>query len=356
MTVLGPELEKFSARDRAMMGLPDSEEGSTEPVAQDVADIKKPTSKLAPDVQRLFDEIGLDRILGTTELFDRYGYKPPEAPRQTREALDLRMSAAVQQEIVAALSPDVSQHLAMSREDRYQHSKFVTTPLVKDIEALSYVRESGDADKTQVSVSLQRRDPARKSDRNYTPERIASFFCYRDAESSQWELAHRLVNNKFRGQGIGQEMLGLMERTIHEEATRTGEPQEMLIPARQFEVINFALHNGYAPKSDEDHERLKKILSGDDTEFTVASPTGYRTDGGTLAGYLVDRKKLAAWQSEKFEENEEGLMMTKHDWKSPADVPIEAEDEPEIVFAQRVYGESRENDQAWGREEITASK
>lgn len=316
------------------MGLPNTEEDSTEPVAQDVADIKKPASTLAPDVQRLFGEIGLDRILGTSELFDRYGYKPPEAPRQAREALDLHMTPAVQQDIVTALSADVSQHLAMSREDRYAHSKFVTTPLDGGIEVMNYVRESGNVDKTHVSVDIQRRDPARKNDRNYTPEKIASFFCFRDAEGSQWELAHRLVNNKFRGQGIGQEMLGLMERTVHEEATRTGEPQEMLIPARQFEVINFALHNGYAPESSEDYGRLKKILSGDDSEFTVGSPTGYRTDGGTLAGFLVDRKKLAAWQASKFEENEDGLMMTKYNWKSPADVPIEAEDEPEIVFAQ----------------------
>lgn len=316
------------------MGLPDSGEGSTEPVAQDVADIKKPASTLAPDVQRLFGEIGLDRIMGTSELFDRYGYKPPDEPRQAREALDLRMTAAVQQDIVSALSPDVSQHLAMSQEDRNSHYKYAVTPLDGGIEVSSSVRESGNVGKTIVSVDLQRRNPAKKNERGYSPERVASFFCYRDDESPRWELAHRLVNNKFRGQGIGQEMLTLMERTIHEEATRTGEAQEILIPARQFEVINFALHNGYAPESSEDYDRLKKILSDDDSEFTVGSPTGYRTDGGTLAGYLIDRKKFAEWQANKFEENEEGWMQYKYDWKSPSDVPIDAEDEPEVVFAQ----------------------
>lgn len=93
-------------------------------------------------------------------------------------------------------------------------------------------------------------------------EQICSIDCTDQGESG-FEINDRYVSPKFRKQNFGTGILKAAEGMTQASANDKKGAQTVFASAAQLDVIYWFWKNGYRPKTDEDTEKLQKVLNGD---------------------------------------------------------------------------------------------
>ncbi len=83
-----------------------------------------------------------------------------------------------------------------------------------------------------------------------------------DRGEDGFDIIDRLVESKFRKQGLGKMFLNCAEAFVQKASTERQQPVKAFANMSQLNVIYWFWKNGYRPETDEDRRRLDMILTG----------------------------------------------------------------------------------------------
>lgn len=86
-----------------------------------------------------------------------------------------------------------------------------------------------------------------------------------EVKNGVMDLTDRLVDERFRGQGIGSYILDAGEEFAQQKANQKQTKETVSAETAQLDVISWLYNKGYRPKTAQDRERLDKILNPDDS-------------------------------------------------------------------------------------------
>lgn len=97
---------------------------------------------------------------------------------------------------------------------------------------------------------------------------------------NEWNLADRFIEEKYRQQGIASLLLLSAETFVQTYAKKTRIPQKIVINIGQPSVLLMFLNKGYKAQTEEDQQKIDKILRGDETlEFDYSLVQSRNEDG-----------------------------------------------------------------------------
>jgi len=108
---------------------------------------------------------------------------------------------------------------------------------------------------------------------------------------TEWDMNDRIVGAAYRDQNVASKMLGMAEQMISKYGKEVGRPQEVVASVGQVNVLVWLLKQGYVPTSDEDQERLDRLMRGDEL-LTIASAPGDEKEDEKREWYMFEKSKL----------------------------------------------------------------
>lgn len=78
-----------------------------------------------------------------------------------------------------------------------------------------------------------------------------------------FDLDHRIVEAKYRDQGMGNILLNAEEAFVQRSATKDQRVKKQIVETGQIDVMCWMWNNGYRPSTPEDAEKFEKVLAGD---------------------------------------------------------------------------------------------
>ena len=258
-------------------------------------------------ITSLLAQINLAKLPRLDDLYTLYNYQPPTETAQQVPIEQLSLQWDWIEDAESNARREARALLPKGRSDAY-----VTVPLdgaqlilekYPSSEKYYQATDTTGLRKPVVSVTLETENT----------ERIAEFRADLNPKKNEWDLSHRLVEEKYRGQEVGSCMLGFLEGVIQDAANASNTPQECVIGARQLDVILFAMRNGYRPKTEEDTANLKAILTGSEKDaFLVTTALGHESLGAKRRpGYIFKREVIA----EKLKDQRGGDTIANDDKK-----------------------------------------
>ncbi len=88
-----------------------------------------------------------------------------------------------------------------------------------------------------------------------------------------WSINRRFITEGLRGRNIGTMLLKILEHGIEHVANKDEITQTVEIQARQVEVLNWALKNGYMPATDLDKRKIDLLYAGDTSIMITTDPS-----------------------------------------------------------------------------------
>ena len=95
---------------------------------------------------------------------------------------------------------------------------------------------------------------------------ISEFGFSKDSDKDDtFNLQHRLVQPQYRGprNNLSNIMLKAAEQIVQSYADEDGKEKTMEIGATQLDVMIWAYNNGYEPNTDQDREKLERVMNAD---------------------------------------------------------------------------------------------
>ncbi len=84
-------------------------------------------------------------------------------------------------------------------------------------------------------------------------------------DGDTFDLDHRIVEAKYRDQGMGNMLLNAEEAFVQRSATKDQRVKKQIVETGQLDVMCWMWNNGYRPSTPEDAEKFEKVLAGDST-------------------------------------------------------------------------------------------
>jgi len=86
---------------------------------------------------------------------------------------------------------------------------------------------------------------------------------FRNRDKSAWENLHRLVDEEYRGNGLGKFAFMVQEAYLKGLSEMEGKAQKFLIDVEQLDVLALCLDQGFEPCTDFDKEKLDRVVAND---------------------------------------------------------------------------------------------
>jgi GNAT superfamily N-acetyltransferase len=266
-----------------------------------------PEEERQAKLARILEENGYDGVPHTSEVYAKYGYSP-EQPTEQETAPSIEINWEELNARVIAASTEV-----LSAESDVENRVVVDVGNGVSLEVAKrphYFSEQYDTSWPAFTMKLQQTQENDDGEESTTT--IADFHCYQNQDGHEWYMGHRLVDPRYRSQGVGTKMIGLIEVSVQEYANHTGEPQTITIDAGQVGVISFGIRNGFLPRSETDMGRVERILSGN-KGLIVQTGVVFGEDGGWAPGMVFEREDIeTAYKWIHDEDPPEGIKWTQN--------------------------------------------
>lgn len=125
---------------------------------------------------------------------------------------------------------------------------------------------------------------------------VTEFGYHKKGDIEEWDFQHRLVHPAYRAQGIAHQMLQLMKDFIMKRAKLNKRKQRLISRTALLDVLVMLIREEFLPISEEDKERLNRVLSGD-SSLTIISSPHFSSREGPFYGFIFEKEKLDHYDS-----------------------------------------------------------
>ena len=219
---------------------------------------------------------GIKEVPPLAKLYKAYGYEAPKNEPSSVKKLNIKWTKKLQEEVAAKANEildwdpekEGDKKTAPTREVIVNENAVLKIQMAKSVEDYLIFLE----------IILQ----------TANGKQIADFRCKRD---EFWVISHRLVEKEYQGQGIGTQMILLLESCLRQYAKSKGARQTIFIETSQIPVALFVVKNSYLPMTRKDAGKLRMLLSVNEDLFLVTGK-GYASEGGSLPGFIFSKKHI----------------------------------------------------------------
>ncbi len=249
--------------------------------------LRKKVVKQNTQAETLDSQFSHTPSVSLQDLYDRYGYIPESEKRIERVNLNINWPEDINSKIENAVDRILK---------RISIAPAVEVININDGVTLKLSMEEGYG-KRSVKMALV--DEGAKT-------KIAELDCYMidsadtvPSKAEYWDLGHRVVDERYRGQGIGTKMINALEHSLQHLANLDQRTQVITLKAFQLGVLNMALKLGYIPASTQDRSKVQDIYSFKLDKFFVTTIHGIGNRGIRRPGvvYSMDVLRELAFEA-----------------------------------------------------------
>ena len=239
---------------------------------------------------------GIKEVPPLAKLYKAYGYAPPKVEPSSVKKLNIKWTNKLQEEVAAK----ANEILDWEPKEDWDKKTIPTREVIVNENASLKIQMSKSTEDylTFLEIILQKANG----------EQIADFRCKR---SEFWVISHRLVEKGYQGQGIGTQMILLLESCLRLYAKTHGAKQTIFIETSQIPVVLFVLKNNYLPMTRQDASNLKMLLGVNEDLFLVTG-VGYTREGGRLPGFIFSKKQIREYAEEEDKKFSEKDLADNH--------------------------------------------